>query len=294
MKIAITGANGLVGQSLTEELLKNSEHDLVLLTRDYVSESNYNYVVTDYSENDLEIKLEKVDILIHLAAKRGTSLQLDDYIENAYLTEKILKVCCKLRVSKVIFASSISVYSNIELIPWKENQILPKTMYGSIKLLCENICNLYSSRFGIKVISLRFAQIISPNLKNGIVKTFIDNAINGQPIHVFGKSNARRDYVYIDDVIAAIILAIKSVNIYGSLNIGSGESYSNLQIAEIINEIFGNKSKIIYESNLRETIESSLMDIELSKSLLFYYPKFNFYSAILDIKNRRGGKNEQC
>jgi UDP-glucose 4-epimerase len=123
-------------------------------------------------------------------------------------------------------------------------------------------------------------------LKTGF-KVFIENAMAGRPIEVWGDCNKGRDIIYVKDVVTAIILALKSKDASGLYNIASGRLLSLKEEAETIARVFspkGHSSKIIYRPNKANSIEPFLYDIAKAKRELGWSPQYSFEEMLLDYK----------
>lgn len=303
MKIAITGASGFIGNELIKELLQNTDVKITALTRGSspknpealgLPESEKKRVswrVTDYSKSGLEDVLTGADIVVHLAAVRGTTDSREDYDVNEEITEKILNAMTVCGVKRIIFASSISVYDDVMQIPWKENSPLqPRTMYGASKIECERLIRELAEKKDFKFSILRIAQVLGlKETRRGMMNVFLDTAAAKGQIKVIGESKAKRQYIYVDDLIKIITMLIerkaKELEEKGSeiINVGMPEAYTNLEIAQIINEVFANPTPIDYDNSKPETIKPSEMDIGYLKEKIKYMPR-DMKESIEDIK----------
>ena len=290
MRVAITGGSGFLGQEVIRMMEGNSGITPIVIGRAACSgDRGYEYRATDYSVESLSQVLMGVDAVIHLAAVRGVNNSISEFHPNELITENLLKSCVELGIANIVYASSISVYSDVKKIPWTEKQIpWPKTMYGISKLSCEYLGDLFHRRHGLKVKSLRFAHLLGEGERKGyMMNTFIDRAFNKQSLKVIGKSQAKREFVYIKDAARAIILALNKPEYHGSLNIGSNKAHSNLEIARIVNECFDNIGNLSYQDDIDEGIESSLMDSSKAGQVLGYYPEYDLRRGLLDIKKQK-------
>lgn len=279
MRVVVTGASGLIGSSLMSQL--EDKADVIGLTRN--DDTNL-LVKTDYSVESLLPLLENADIVVHLAAIRGRGDDYQHFTGNAILTENILKAAVGAGVKRIIYMSSIAVYSDESKTPWTEDQVLqPQTFYGLSKITGEHLCFLYS-RKGIEYTILRCGIVLGITNNNRMTDLFIRNAANKLPITVKGKSIARRDFIYLKDVVNALCWSIfedRQVNqIY---NLGSGCSYTNLQIAEETNRAFGNEGNLVYLSEFSEGIKDSRMDSSKLKAAGFNW-EYNLRTALNDIR----------
>jgi UDP-glucose 4-epimerase len=287
MKIAITGGSGFIGTELINELKKTNDSILILSRTNNMSIDRLNYIKTDYSENHLSSVLKNVDIVLHLAATRDIKNSFNKFISNINVTDNIFRAMVALGIKKLIFSSSISVYSQQEKLPWRESQITyPKNYYGLSKMTGECLADLFHQTNNINTISLRIAQIIGEGERRGyMMNTFIDNAFNKNKLTVIGKSIAKREYVYVKDVVRAIILALSKVsNYHGPINIGSNIIHTNLEYASYINDFFENIDNLEYNENIQESIQDSFFDKSLSKKILGYQANYDLHSALQNVK----------
>lgn len=267
MRIAITGASGFIGRELLNEIGK-TDTNVVALTRDASDCTGSEKLIwreTDYSKESLELALQDVEVIVHLAGVRGTTTNREDYVINETITENILKAMVTCKVSRIVFASTISVYNDVSTIPWKEDSKLEaRTMYGESKIACEKMIVDYAQKNGFVYSILRIAQVIGLGEKRrGMMNVFIDTAKAGGELKVIGKSVAKRQYVYVEDLVKAMkILAMQIERGNQIFNVGMIKSYTNLEIAKIVNEVFENITPINYDDSQPETIKSSCMNTE--------------------------------
>ncbi len=260
MKVVVTGASGFIGQELMKSL-SISNHNIIALSR---NQGNKRYTNNDYSVDNLTDILKDVDVVIHLAAKRGENslAGYECFRENESLTENILKSMVNCKVPRIIYLSSISVYSDPQLLPWSEDQIVsPCNFYGLSKLTCEYLCNLYASE-GIKSVIFRCAHVLGLEDRGYMVSKFLNLAAKKGTLCVNGKSIAKREFIYVKDVVRAIIWAMDNPEIEGVFNLGTDCAYTNLEVAQTINAVFQNEGNLKYQDDLSEGIKDSYMTSE--------------------------------
>lgn len=287
MNFIITGGAGFIGSHLTE-FLSSKGHSVKII--DNLSSgklANLSKVqdqieflkldILDY--NELRKIIKDIDGIFHHAALTSVQdsfLKPEEYNHvNVQGTENILKVAKEFKI-KVVFASSASVYGNPEKIPIKEDTIRkPLNPYGLSKLNAENLCTKYSEQ-GVSVIGLRYFNVYGfRQNKNyaGVITKFIDNVLNKKPLLINGDGSQVRDFVFVNDVVNANFLAMKSKTNHGFINIGSGIPTSIKELAEMIMELSGLESGPIYGESKEGDIKSSQADIDLAKKLLDWEPK---------------------
>lgn len=281
MKIAITGGTGFLGSFLTPLLLENG-HEVTILSRKY----DDNVTQTDYSLESLTKILEGHDAVVHLAAKRSAQGKKEEFQDNEVLTQKLYDASVANNITNIVYASTISVYSGDDLLPWRETDVpMPALMYGVSKLTCEAIGNLYNMKYGLAVKNLRLAHLYGPSERNNyMINLFFRRAFNKQQLVLHTKSTAKREFLYIKDAAAAILAALLQRNVTGTFNIGSSDALTNEQVAEKINHVFGNNENLLVENpSMEDSIHSSFMSHDKSKTVLNFIPKYSFEEALIEI-----------
>lgn len=279
MRVVVTGATGLIGSALVKVI--SGTADVIGLTRGVSTDG---LIHTDYSVESLADILEQGDIVVHLAAVRGKGNDYTHFMDNAVLTEDVLKAALQAKVGKIIYMSSIAVYSDIKCVPWREDQpVQPQTFYGLSKITGEYLCELYSHQ-GLNYTILRCGIVLGITNNNRMTDIFIKNAVARKTITVRGKSLAKRDFIYLKDVVRALYWGIfEEKNRNQIYNLGSGNAYTNIQIAEEINHVFENDGNLIYLDDCSEGVEDSRMDSSKLRTAGFRW-KYNLTSALIDIK----------
>lgn len=291
MRVAITGAGGFIGSKVLKKLMDYEGIDILALSReryDGVPLNKVRWGRTDYSVNSLSGILGNVDVIIHLAATRGTQGLISDYHVNEIITENILLVMNKLNIKHIVFASSIAVYSDITKIPWQENICLqPKTLYGISKASCEYLCIFYAHKFKFRYTILRIAQVLGiEERRKGMMNNFIESACLNKQLIVNGKSVAKRQFIYVDDLAKTFVLcAIRQYKESIILNVGMQEAYTNLSIAKTVNLVFENSNSVDYKDNIDESIDSSFMDTHQYISVFGLKPK-TMKEALYELKKQ--------
>ena len=260
MKIAITGSDGYIGRRLCSALEREQSIELLKLS---VLFKGNGFLFTDYSYDSLCGVLKGVDLVIHLAAVRSGQ-SLIDFYPNFDITENLLNAMGHCGIKKMIFMSSIAVYSDENNLPWKESQTVnPYTLYGIGKLTCESLCMFYGKKYAITTLILRLAPIYGPFDNNKrMIAFFMKNANENKTILVKGKSLARRDFIFVNDVINVLVMYINDFPQKTEIvNVGPNENHTNLEIAKLVREGFNSSSEIVYDDSNSEGICSAYMDV---------------------------------
>lgn len=294
MNILVTGGSGFIGKNLIR-FFDDEKYNFYVLGRKqdkstiYVNSNSFDYYTTDYSEVDLISIFKKIkpNAVIHLAAKRASKKDkyLKKYFENIEITENLFKACKKVKISNIVNASTIAVYSSNNPIPWTESMTtFPMNYYGISKLITEKLAMLYSKKYDLSIKSLRFAQVVGIGERKGMLSDFLHKAQNGETINIYGKGSGEREYIYVKDVAKAIIAAIGKKDLTGIFNIGTGKRTSHKELAHTINVSFGNEGNIEFLEDKHEDKDKYQMDIKKAEIGLKWKPKWSLEKSLEDMK----------
>ena len=290
--ILITGGAGFIGSHLVDRFIKEKAKKIIVYDnfstgfRRYISGKPLEIVEGDILDFDkLNDCMKDIDIVSHHAAELEVFTGIDnakhDLRINIEGTVNVLNAALKNGVKKVIYASSGGVYGQAQYLPEPENHpLMPHWPYGVSKLAGEKYCVQYHLLYGLPTVSLRYGIVYGPREWYGRVLTlFIKRVLERKSPIIFGDGNQRRDYVYIDDVVDANILCLKSENVNGyAFNVGGDNSYSVNEVADIVIKLIapdikpkyddprpGESSK--YQPN-RKRLPGELIDFSLDSSLI--------------------------
>ena len=237
MKILVTGGAGFIGSHLVDALIKKKHQVFVIDNLVTGKKANINPKAKFY-KLDIGAKLvaqvfkkHKPQAVFHLAAQMDVRHSTKDPAYDAQVnilgSLNILNNCLKYKVKKFIFSSSGgAIYGEAKKIPTSETQACePLSPYGASKLAIENYLFYFRSE-GLDCVSLRYANVYGPRQLStgeaGVVAIFTDKLLkNKQPV-INGSGKQTRDYIYVDDVVQANLLALNK-KVTGSFNIGTGK-----------------------------------------------------------------------
>tara|TARA_Y100001970_G_scaffold259135_1_gene339765 strand:- start:342 stop:1304 length:963 start_codon:yes stop_codon:yes gene_type:complete len=255
--IAVSGASGFIGSYLLNELSKFS-NDAFGLSRRVIKFKKLKVLKCNLNkDSDAKKIIKKFDIIFHFASDTNlTKAEKNphlNYISNVAPVLNLIKYAIKFKKKiKIIFASTGTIYglSNKKIITEKDIPF-PSTVYDKHKLLVEKVLEANTSLNLINSVSLRIQSVYGKSLKNskdktrGVLNQIIKNSIKGKFIHVYGGGNYYRNYIHINDLVNAFLVAGTNTKINGmSLNVGSTKSIKFIDVCKIIkNEInnFENK-----------------------------------------------------
>ncbi len=283
MKIAVTGGTGFIGRR-TVAALAAAGHAVTVIARTPVAVAGATVVAGDVADRAIGATIGAVDVIIHLAGLADPSLSARDPVGytavNALGTLHILEAARQIGAG-VVFASSQRVYE-----PWhgplhENGPLAPNTVYGWSKLAAEGWVTMYRQLYGVPTITLRFFSVYGPGQRaaggtSGVVAIFAERALRGQEIAVMQRS--LRDFVYVDDVAAAIGRAVErlrdpalATRVY---NIGCGIGTDFAGLAATIRERcgMGDRIAITDRSNGAARREEVYASIERARQELGWTP----------------------
>jgi len=287
MKILVTGGAGFIGSHIAEYLVQRGDDITVLDNLNTGRKENLakisdkiNFVNDDIRNYKLLEKLVgDIDGVFHeaaLASVQQSFSMKDEYIDvNVSGTENIFKLA-KEYGFKVVYASSSSVYGNPTKIPITEDDDRnPINPYAQTKLEDEYLAKKYSEK-GAKVIGLRYFNVFGKRQSKeyaGVIKLFLRKIQQKQSPKINGDGLQTRDFVHIDDVVRANVLALDSNIDHKFLNVGSGLPISILDLANLIIKASGFPLKPIHGPELSGDVRATQADIKLIRKLLNWEPK---------------------
>ena len=303
MKYAVTGGAGFIGSHLVKNLVEYGNELIVIDNLNTGKKKNiekfsgkidfFEVDIRDF--NAIEDILKNVDGIFHEAALASVqdSFRIPDefFDVNVKGTENIFKIGKKLGI-KVVYASSSSVYGNPIQVPIKESDGKnPFNPYAKTKLEADKLAEKYA-RNGLKVIGLRYFNVFGPRQSKeyaGVIRLFLERIQQGLPPLINGDGLQVRDFVYVDDVVNANILAMESDVDAEFFNIGTGSTISILDLATMIIKFSGLKLKPIHQPAVPGDVKSTQADITKAKMMLKWKPTTSLKdwlkSAVLDVKN---------
>jgi UDP-glucose 4-epimerase len=313
--IVVTGGAGFIGSYLVERFI-NDGHDVLCLDnfdnyynpaikRDNVTrfknKENFTLLKGDILDRDMVHKaLNGADCVFHLAAQAGVRASVKDPIKvheiNTEGTLNILQAALDCGVKRVVYASSSSVYGTVEYLPFDESHPrVPVSPYGLSKLMAEEYCRIFSEIYGLETVSLRYFTVYGPRMRPDLaISIFANRALQDLPLEIFGPGEKTRDFTYIDDVVCANALAMKCNR--GVFNIGSGHRISVKELAELIIQLTGSRSKVVFREDARGDAQHTWANTDRAKAKLGWCSKVGIeeglkrYIKWLTTRNSPGAK----
>ncbi|MEZ9699195.1 NAD-dependent epimerase/dehydratase family protein [Vibrio sp. 10N.261.46.E12] len=280
----VLGGSGFIGTNLCNQLLGKVK-SLRIFDRAQGHIDGVEWVQGDFlSNDDLNNCTRDIDIVFHLITTSTPASSLEDPVrdaqQNILQTLQLLESCRINGVKKVVFISSGgTIYGNSKVYPipesTPENPISP---YGVSKSSIEKYIKLYEHLYGIKAVILRLSNPYGPfqtgRNQQGVIGTFISKALSGVGVEIWGDGEVVRDYIYIDDVIEAIMMSAEYEGSHNTFNIGSGKGVSLLEIIHAIENALGKKIEVSFKTSRSIDVQKSELDCSRAKS------EFGFEASI--------------
>ena len=282
MKYVITGGAGFIGSHLVKFLV-NEGHTVEVI--DNLHKGNENNIEKNFDKvnfHSIDIRDEKKiqeifkisDGVFHHAALTSApeSFKIpEEYFDvNVNGTKKIFEIAKKENL-KVVYASSSSIYGNVNKIPIKENfQKNPINPYGKTKLEKEHLAQKFSMN-GLEVIGLRYFNVYGKGQSGdyaGVITKFFENIKQKKQLKINGDGNQVRDFIHVEDVVKANLIAMKSEIKNGFFNVGTGIGTSINNLAQMIINISKYEMEPIHVPPLNGDVNLSQADTNLIFSLL--------------------------
>ncbi|PIT94613.1 UDP-glucose 4-epimerase [Candidatus Falkowbacteria bacterium CG10_big_fil_rev_8_21_14_0_10_39_9] len=288
MKILVTGGAGFIASTLVDKLIE-AGHQVVIIDdlssglKEYINPQAHFYRIDILAPKVEEIfALQKFDFVFHLAAqisvvKSVENPELDNRI-NVLGGLNILACCLKHQVKKIIFVSTGgALYGEAEVIPTPEDYpTYPLSPYGIHKLTFEKYLHYYYTVYGQSYTTLRLANVYGPRQYKGgecgVVSIFIDNAVNDRESIINGDGAKTRDFVYVDDVVSALLRALET-DYVGAINIGTGVEKSVSAVVLAIELALGKSIKKKTGPAKAGEQEHSCLAISKAKDILGWEPQ---------------------
>jgi len=261
----ITGGCGFIGTALVKELVAEGDHFIRIIdnlsvgTRENLARvSNFvekdpntfaphismsppvELIVGDILDEGLALEASNgINMIVHLAASTGVAESVaeprSDLVANVIGTLNYLEAARHSQVKRFIFASSGAPVGEREPPIHEELAARPVSPYGASKLSGEGYCSAYYRTYGLETVALRFGNVYGPgsDQKNSVIAKFIKQAMDGETLEIYGDGKQTRDFIYIEDLMSAIRLAVTISQIGGEVfQIGTNKERTVAEVVE--------------------------------------------------------------
>jgi UDP-glucuronate 4-epimerase len=305
MTILVTGAAGFIGAHVSQALLARGETVLgldnlndyypVSLKRarlEWLSEQkHFRFATCDIADADAlkaALGATKLRRVVHLAAQAGVRYSLENpmaYVRSNLVGHAVMLELCRHcdSLEHLVYASSSSVYGSGAKLPFCEHEPLtpPASLYAATKQADELVSQVYSRLYGLKQTGLRFFTVYGPWGRPDMAYwTFTEAILAGKPIRIFNHGDMRRDFTYIDDVVAAVLASLDHAPQATSAgpphrlyNVGNNRPEPLLHFVEVLESILGRKTEHRLEPMQPGDVKETFADITDARRDLGFSPK---------------------
>lgn len=283
-KVLVTGGAGFIGSNLVDELVKLGYEVIVvdnlsLGKKKYVNPKAKFYKKDIRNLESIKPLFRGVECVFHLAAQPRIQPSIIDpatsFDNNVLGTFNVFLAAKESQVGRVVYSASSSAYGSQKKMPLKEDMIAsPKNPYALFKYMGEEMAHLFHKLYGLPTVCLRYFNVYGERQSDEgayatVIGIFLRQKKTGNPLSVVADGKKKtRDFTYVQDVVRANILAMKSPKAVGHLiNIGTGRNYSVLEVAKML------KHPHVFIPKRPGESMVTLADISKAKKLLGWTPK---------------------
>ena len=298
-KCLVTGGAGFIGSHIVEGLLERGDEVRVLDNFSTGKEENLkdfqgeiDLIKGDLCEQaDLANSIKDIDYIYHQAAFVSVPLSMEDtegcFEVNVNGTIKLLSAAKESGVKRVVLASSAAVYGDNLAVPLTESaQLNPLSPYAASKRVGEIYTKIYSNLLNLDVVALRYFNVYGPRQNPesdyaAVIPIFIKKILGGETPTIYGDGGQSRDFVFIDDIVRANLLAAESIQSPGQvINICSGTEINLLQLVESLSTIFSREVQPKFEKERPGDIYRSSGDPALAESILEFKTQMDLETGL--------------
>lgn len=297
MKVLVTGGAGFIGSHVTDFLLNRGDEVIVVDSfNDYYSpkikENNiqqnlnnpnfklYKLDITNFDYLKEIFKENKIDKIIHLAARAGVRPSISDPLlyesVNIRGTLNLLELAREFDVKVFILASSSSVYGDRSDSPFRETDNVdnPISPYAATKKAIELLAYTYHHIYKMKVSCLRFFTVYGPRGRPDMMPMlFTEKIANDKDIDLYASGTQKRDFTYVEDIVQGIISALDHEYDYEIFNLGNSNPVETRHFLSIIEKELGKKANVNFLPPQNGDVQLTFADISKAQKLLNYNPK---------------------
>jgi len=296
----VTGGAGFIGSHIADRLIKEGVKVRILDNLSTGDISNVNLAQTQFIQGDvtddeaLKKALDGVDIVFHEAAQinptRAVEEPLFDFKVNAEGTLKLILHSLNANVKRFIMACT-NVYGDAEVEQMSEDLstlTVGRSLlspYAASKVCAEAYLKVANDELGLPTVRLRYFNVFGPRQltksESGVIAIFAQNALAGKPLYIFGDGTHTRDFVYVDDVVNANLLAAKNGSANGGVfNVGTGIETSVNELAEEIKQLANPEVPIIHTDSRAADFRRAKADLTVSRKVLGFEPKVGLHEGL--------------
>lgn len=286
IRALVTGGSGFIGSRLVRALLDEGAAVTVADMRPFPDPDVPSVTgdLTDPAVREAAVA-DGTEVIVHLAAVTSVLRSVDDPVgthrTNVEVTAGLLELSRLKGVGGFVLASTNAVTGDVGDRPIDESVPLrPLTPYGSTKAAAEMLLSGYSASYGLRAAALRFANVYGPGMarKDSFVPRLMRAAAEGRGVQIYGDGTQLRDYVHVDDIVQAILLAVRTGHT-GPLVVGSGRSESVNDLVAAAREVTGAPIPVEHVAAKAGEMPAVVLNITAARAL-GYQPRHTLSSGL--------------
>lgn len=293
MRCLVTGAAGFIASTLCEHLLEHHHEVIgidgfvpnydVALKRSNLERlqatQGFRLVQGMLEELALQELFADVECVFHLAALPGVrsswGSSFEDYVaHNVYASQRVFEAALHAGVHRVVYASSSSVYGDTDALPMCESvRERPYSPYGVTKLAAEHLARLYHRNYGLETVSLRYFTVYGPRQRPDMaIQRFLQAALAGTPIMLFGSGEQTRDFTFVQDTVTATARAADRGEPGAVYNVGGGSTVTVNALIGMIERVTGRQLRVERQGVQRGDVGHTCADTSRARTDLEFVP----------------------
>jgi UDP-glucose 4-epimerase len=292
----VTGGAGFIGSHLVRGLLEQGYtvrviDDLSTGTEENLAAIDVELCVGDIRDREMvSHAMKEVESVYHYAAMISVPESINEpffcYDVNVNGTINVLWAAYKANVKKVVLASSAAVYGENPDPVNEETTLNPKSPYASSKIAMEGLAKMFSMTYGLPTVCLRYFNVYGPRQSPdspyaAAIPTFMNAFLSGEPPIIYGDGLQTRDFVYVEDVVRANLLAVESDQAVGRVfNIAGHGPVTILDLVNQLMQFFPASPEPIFQTPRSGDIKYSSADQSTTQKALGYRPKIGLEQGL--------------
>ena len=304
LRTLVTGGTGFIGSHTVDRLISAGVEVTVLDNlhtgrleniEQHKQNKKFRFVKGDIRNFRLVKQLVKdTDAVLNLAAIVSVPLSIEKplFVNDVNLKGalNLLKACVDSNVKRFVQVSSAAVYGDAQTLPVREDfKPMPLSPYAVSKLAADNYAMAFNQIYGLETVCLRYFNVFGPRQANnpysGVITIFANALLNNQQPKIFGDGKQTRDFVFVEDVVSANLLALTKKEAVGEIfNVATGKAVTINKLLQILQKITGKKNlKPVHAESRGGDIRHSYASIEKARLLLGYKPVFSLEKGLKNL-----------
>lgn len=302
MNILVTGGAGFIGSALAQRLFSeghtvvvidnfNEYYDVSLKrTREEFFLKDVTVIegnITDETFMQDVFTRYQFDVVCHVAAQAGVRYSVENpevYVDtNVRGTQVILETMKNFKVTRMVYASTSSIYGNDTQVPFREEYSTnkPVSVYAATKKAGELLAHVYTSLYGMDITCLRFFTVYGPYSRPDMAMLkFADLMTSGEPIDLYNNGDLQRDFTHISDIVDGFLRAVEKPLGFEIINLGSGSPVALLSFVALLEKKLGIEAKKNLLPMQEGDVYTTYADTTKAKELLGFEPKITFDAGV--------------